>query len=145
MEAALKAREQGLVRFIGVTGHAWAEVAQAAATGLFDTVLCWYNCAMQEPEELLFPQAAAQNMGVVIMSATRAGKLLAANHVPPLESFYRYVLSHPAVSLAIMGLRDPEQFQRMAQALAERATVEPEERRQLEAYGAKRRAAVDLF
>jgi aryl-alcohol dehydrogenase-like predicted oxidoreductase len=145
MEVALKAREQGLVRFVGVTGHAWAEVAQAAATGLFDTVLCWYNCAMQEPEELLFPEAAAQNMGVVIMSATRAGKLLESSDVPPLDSFYRYVLNHPAVSLAIMGLRDPEQFQRMAQALAERATLEPEERQQLEAYGAQMRTAVDLF
>jgi aryl-alcohol dehydrogenase-like predicted oxidoreductase len=144
MEAAVKAREEGLVRFIGVTGHVWSEVAQAAATGLFDTVLCWYNCAMQEPEEQLFPQAAAHNMGVVIMSATRTGKLLEASDGPPLEDFYRYVLTHRVVSLAIMGLRDPEQFQRLAQALAERDTLEPEERQQLEGYGAKMRAAIDL-
>ena len=145
MEAAIKAREQGLVRFIGVTGHVWSEVVQAAGTGLFDTVLCWYNCAMREPEELLFPQAAEQDMGVVIMSATRAGKLLEASDVPPLEGFYRYVLSHPDVSLTIMGLRDPDQFKRMAQALAERSTLEPEEGQRLEVYGARMRAAIDLF
>lgn len=145
VEAAVKAREQGWVRFIGVTGHDWPEVAQAAGTGLFDTVLCWYNCAMPEPEEQLFPQAEAHNMGVIIMSATRTGKLLEASDAPPLEDFYRYVLSHPTVSLSIMGLRDPEQFQRLAQALAERATLSPEERQRLDAYGAKMRAAVDLF
>jgi aryl-alcohol dehydrogenase-like predicted oxidoreductase len=141
MEAAIRAREQGLVRYIGVTGHDWAEVTQAVATGLFDTVLCWYNCAMVEPEELLFPQAVAQGSGVVIMNATRTDKLLSADDVPAAEDFYRYVLSHPAVSLTVMGLRDPERFERIARALAERATLDSEERRQLEAYGAQMRAA----
>ena len=40
-EALEQAREEGLVRFIGVTGHDWDEVAKAVATGKFDTVLCW--------------------------------------------------------------------------------------------------------
>ena len=144
IEAALRAREQGLVRFIGVTGHVWAEVAQAVATGLFDTVLCWYNCAMPEPEEMLFPQAVAHGTGVVIMSATRAGKLLEADDAPPVEDLYRYVLGHPAVSLSVMGLRDPQQFCRVARALAERATLDPEERQRLAAYGARMRAAQTL-
>ena len=45
LEAAVKAREEGLVRCIGVTGHDWVEVGKAVSTGLFDTVLCWYNAA----------------------------------------------------------------------------------------------------
>jgi aryl-alcohol dehydrogenase-like predicted oxidoreductase len=141
MEAAVEAREQGLVRFIGVTGHEWAEVGKAVATGLFDTVLCWYNCAMREPEELLFPQAAAQQTGVVIMNATRTDKLLSADDVPAPEDFYRYVLGHPAVNVTLMGLRNLERFQRVARALAERVALTPEERQDLEAYGARLRAA----
>jgi aryl-alcohol dehydrogenase-like predicted oxidoreductase len=144
IEVAMRAREQGLVRYIGVTGHDWIQVAKAAATGLFDTVLCWYNCAMQEPEELLFPETVAQEIGVVIMSATRATKLLQAEDVPPLEDFYRYVLGHPAVSLSVMGLRSVESFERVARALAERATLDPEERQQLERYGARLRATEAL-
>jgi len=146
METAIAAREQGLVRYIGVTGHTWPEIAKAAATGLFDTVLCWYNCAMPEPNEALFPQAVAHNMGVVIMSATSTEKLLQADKVPagqeipPVEDFYRYVLSHPAVSLSVMGLRDVASFARVARALSERATLEPEELRRMEAYGALVRA-----
>ena len=34
------------------------------ATGHFDTVLCWYNCAMKEPEQLVFPEASRQDTGV---------------------------------------------------------------------------------
>jgi aryl-alcohol dehydrogenase-like predicted oxidoreductase len=144
MEAAIRAREEGLVRYIGVTGHEWPEVAEAVATGLFDTVLCWYNCAMKEPEDVLFPEAAAQGTGVVIMNATRTDKLLNEADEPPAENFYRYVLGHPAVSLTVMGLRDVERFQRVARALSERVTLEPEERRALEAYGAGMRAAGKL-
>ena len=141
VEAAIRAREQGLARFIGVTGHDWAILSEAVATGAFDTVLCWYNCAMKEPEETLFPQTIAQKTGVVIMSATRADKLLSADNVPAAEDFYRYVLSHPAVNLTLMGLRDVDRFRRVARALEQQTTLSPEERQELEAYGARMRAA----
>jgi len=144
-EAALKAREQGLIRFIGVTGHNWVEVGKAVATGLFDTVLCWYNLAMQEPEEVLFPHAVEHDVGVIIMSATRMEKLLGQEDTPDLEQFYRYVLGHPAVSLSVMGLRSVENFERVARALAERVELLPGEREALEAYGARVRAEKDLF
>ena len=82
LEAAQQAREEGLVRFIGVTGHDWVQVEQAVRTGHFDTVLCWYNCAMKEPEETVFPAAQASNTGVVIMNASRNEKLLNGPGVP---------------------------------------------------------------
>lgn len=143
-ETALQAREQGLIRFIGVTGHVWPEVTRAVATGQFDTVLCWYNAAMREPEADLFPQATAQNAGVVIMHTTAAGKLLDAHDAPPQADFYRYVLGHPAVSIALFGLRDPAQFRRLAQALSERPTLEPHEQQHLQDYAARMRAAGKL-
>jgi aryl-alcohol dehydrogenase-like predicted oxidoreductase len=144
LEAAVKAREEGLVRFIGVTGHDWVEVGKAVSTGQFDTVLCWYNAAMPEPEELLFPEAVRHDVGVVIMRATGTDKLLEGPDAPPPEAFYRYVLQHPAVSVALMGLRDLERFRRVAQALREPVTLSEEERRHLEAYGARMREALEV-
>jgi aryl-alcohol dehydrogenase-like predicted oxidoreductase len=144
-EAALKAQEQGLIRYIGVTGHNWVEVGKSVATGLFDTVLCWYNLAMQEPEQSLFPHAVEHDVGVVIMSATRTEKLLEEADAPDIVQFYRYVLGHPAVSLSVMGLRDLGTFRHVARALSERVDLLPGEREQLEAYGARMRAAKDLF
>lgn len=141
LEAAQQAREEGLVRFIGVTGHDWVQVGQAVRTGHFDTVLCWYNCAMKEPEETVFPAAQAANMGVVIMNASRNEKLLKGPGAPAPEQFYRYVLSHDAVHTTVMGLRSVDLFARVAASLAERETITPQERAELEVYGAQQRAA----
>jgi aryl-alcohol dehydrogenase-like predicted oxidoreductase len=140
IEAAQKAREQGLARFIGVTGHDWPQIAQAVATGLFDTVLCWYNCAMKEPEETVFPQAVRHDTGVVIMNASRNDKLFGGPGAPAEEDFYRYVLSHDAVRITIMGLRSVDRFRRIAADLSQRSTLSPGERPALERYGAQMRA-----
>lgn len=145
MEAAVKAKEQGLIRFVGVTGHNWPVVADAVATGLFDTVLCWYNCAMPEPESTVFPAAAAHGTGVIIMNSTRIDKLLEDDSVPPLAGFYRYVLGHPTVNVVLRGLRSPiERVQQVAQALAEGVDMTLDERKLYEAYGARIRATGKL-
>jgi aryl-alcohol dehydrogenase-like predicted oxidoreductase len=141
LETAVKAKEQGLVRFIGVTGHVWDEIAKAVATGLFDTVLCWYNCSQREPEQNVFVEAAKFNTGVIIMHSTGTDKLLEGENVPPLANFYRYVLGHPAVNVVLRGLRDAAQFREVAKALSEKSTLTPEERVFMEAYGDKIRAA----
>jgi aryl-alcohol dehydrogenase-like predicted oxidoreductase len=144
MEAVQKAKEEGLIRFIGVTGHDWVQIQRAVATGLFDTVLCWYNCAMKEPETTVFPAAQSHNTGVVIMNASRNDRLFDGSDAPSPEQFYRYVLSHEAVDITIMGLRDVNRFCQIASALSERATITPQEKAELEAYGSRMRAAGKL-
>ena len=144
LEAVQKAREEGLIRFIGVTGHDWEQIGQAVATGSFDTVLCWYNCAMKEPETAVFPEAQKHNTGVVIMNASRNDKLFNGKDAPAEEQFYRYVLSHEAVGLTIMGLRNVPRFGRIASALSDRHTLTPKEKTELEAYGTRMRADAKL-
>ena len=140
LEAVQKAREEGLIRFIGVTGHDWEQIQQAVATGFFDTVLCWYNCAMKEPEETVLPEARKHNTGVVIMNASRNDKLFDGEGAPAPEQFYRYVLSHESVGLTIMGLRDVPRFCRIASALSDHIALTPEEKAEIEGYGAQMRA-----
>lgn len=144
LEEVQKAREEGLVRFIGVTGHDWEQVGKAVETGLFDTVLCWYNCAMKEPEKAVFPAAEAKGTGVVIMNASRNDKLFDGPEAPAPEQFYRYVLDHSAVHVTVMGLRDVQRFGRIAAALAERDGLAEGEREVLEGYGKEMRAGGKL-
>ena len=144
LEAVQQAREEGLVRFIGVTGHDWPQIAQAVLTGHFDTVLCWYNCALREAEETVIPAAQAHNTGVVIMNASRNEKLLKAPNAPDPVQFYRYVLSNDAVATTIMGLRNVDLFEEVAAGLSERVQITQQEKSELEAYGAERRASGDL-
>lgn len=144
MEAVAKAKQEGLIRFVGVTGHDWVQIQAAVATGLFDTVLCWYNCAMKEPEQTVLPEAQKHHTGVVIMNASRNTKLFGEAGAPPRELFYRYVLSHPAVGVTVMGLRDVEVFRQISEALAQSLAISPEEKAELETYGAALRAAGKL-
>lgn len=144
IETVQKAREEGLIRFIGVTGHDWVQMQKAVATNLFDTVLCWYNCAMREPEDTLFPEALAHNAGVIIMNASRNDKLFNDPDAPSHEQFYRYVLSHEAVHVTIMGLRNADLFCRIASALSDRDTLTPSEKAELEAYGKRMRESGKL-
>lgn len=53
LEAAIEARQQGLVRFIGVTGHGWTIAAmhkRSLARFDFDAVLLPYNYVMDQSE-----------------------------------------------------------------------------------------------
>ena len=139
LEAATRARDEGLVRFIGITGHSWEQLGLALQTGLFDTVLCWYNAAYREPEKLVFPVAEQHGTGVIIMNAGRNDKLFAPEDAPPPEAFYRYVLGNPSVDVTIMGLRDVAVYERIARALVERDSLTPQERETLEAWGSRLR------
>ena len=144
MEEIRKAKEEGLLRFIGITGHDWVQVEKAVATGLFDTVLCWYNCAMKEAEETVFPQARIHNTGSVIMNASRNDKLFGGVGAPPPEGFYRYVLSREDVHLTIMGLRNVDLFCRIASSLSDRDTLGPQEKTDIEDYGWRMRESGEL-
>ncbi len=89
VEALLSAREQGLVRFVGVTGHADPDVLLEAIRRFpFDTVLMALNAAdrhhLSFARELL-PAAVAKEMGIVGMKIPARGRILAGWTPPPPE------------------------------------------------------------
>jgi len=107
--AALEeAREQGLVRFIGITGHARPEILGHAVTQYrFDTVLCALGMAdrlVSSPETFLLPKAVERNIGVIAM------KVLGHGEFPNRELALRYSLGLPGVSIAILGMDSPAQI-----------------------------------
>ena len=113
IEAFTEARERGLVRFVGVTGHHDPLIIRKCI-GMFDfdTVLMPINPA--EPyyksfiEEAL-PLAVERDMGIIAMKVYFRG--MAARIAPnKLELFYRYALSH-AVTTAVIGCDTIEQLE----------------------------------
>jgi aryl-alcohol dehydrogenase-like predicted oxidoreductase len=105
IEAFAEARESGLVRFIGVTGHHDPLIIRKCIEMFdFDTVLLPVNPA--EPHHRSFikevlPLAAERGMGIVAMKVYFRGM---ASRIAPgkLDLFYRYALSHP-VTTGVIG------------------------------------------
>ena len=72
-EAALKAREQGKIRFIGITNHRLAVAREAIDSGLYDTLQFPFNYLSDEKEQALARYCEANNIGFICMKALSGG------------------------------------------------------------------------
>jgi len=106
IEAFVEAKEKGLTRFIGVTGHHDpAVIRQCIERFDFDTVLMPVNPA--EPSHHSFidqvlPLARTKNMGVIGMKVYFRGFATRLPWFTSMEPFLRYALSQP-VSAVVIG------------------------------------------
>jgi hypothetical protein len=110
--AIMEARDQGIVRWIGVTGHADPDALVYAIERFdFDTVLMPVNVTDKHYLSFIdgvLPMALDRDMGVIAMKVYCAGGVFASLDVTPEEAL-RYALSFP-VSTAIIGVTDLDQL-----------------------------------
>jgi aryl-alcohol dehydrogenase-like predicted oxidoreductase len=89
MEAFLQARDQKLVRFLGVTGHHRPEALMECIRRFpFDTVLLGVNAADHHRHSFsaeLIPLAVERQMGIIGMKVPARGRILASWNPPPIE------------------------------------------------------------
>ena len=120
-----QARDEGQVRFIGITGHARPEILGYALTQYsFDTVLVALGVAdrlVTSPETFLLPRAIERNVGVIAM------KVLGHGEFKNRERALRYSLGLRGVSLAIIGLDNEEQIDEIVENAARFRPLEEEE------------------
>jgi predicted aldo/keto reductase-like oxidoreductase len=106
LEAFVEAKEKGLVRFIGVTGHHDPDILKRCIESYdFDTVLLPVNPG--EPHyksfiDTVIPVAAAKGIGVVAMKVYFRGFAAKLPWFESMEPFFRFALSHD-VSTAVIG------------------------------------------
>ena len=75
LEGLREAQKRGLCDFVGITSRALPILAELAATGEFDTVLCYHDyhpCVQLAADEVL-PAAAKSDMGVVMATVLGGG------------------------------------------------------------------------
>src|SRR5512132_3942924 len=121
LEALVRAREETMVRFVGITGH-YDPVVLATALHRFefDTLLMAINPADRHPLLLLdrwlpyanrnrlsfiervMPIARAKNMGIIGMKIPARGRLFRGDGVKSMREAMHYSLTHP-VSTVIIG------------------------------------------
>jgi uncharacterized protein len=72
LQTCKEARKQGLVDFIGITGHKPRVLVKAVESSEFDTVLVPLNVVTRQALEELLPTAKAHDVGVVVMKPLSA-------------------------------------------------------------------------
>src|ERR1700733_1429499 len=89
MEALLEARDQKIVRYLGITGHYRPDaLIEAIHRYPFDTILMAVNAA--DPHhysfsEQLLPLAVEKQMGIIGMKVPARGRILSSWTPPPIE------------------------------------------------------------
>ncbi|MFQ5818154.1 MAG: aldo/keto reductase, partial [Terriglobia bacterium] len=95
VQALVEAREQKIVRFLGVTGHADPHVlAEAIRRFPFDTILMALNAADRHHLsfiEHLLPLAVEKQMGIIGMKVPARGRILSTWTPPPPEQQRRWL------------------------------------------------------
>ncbi len=117
IDRALKMKEKGLIRYIGLTSHKRKLFPELAEEGIFDLFHIRYNAAHRGAETEAFPFLQGEGRpGIVTFTATRWGQLLNPKKMPSgypaptAVDCYRFVLSHPSVDVCMVGAKKMEQM-----------------------------------
>lgn len=120
MEYILEAKAQGIVRYVGVTGHAFP-AAQRRALEYWDRGIRFD--AMQMPlnpmdfhqqsfEREVLPELVRRGIGVIAMKTSADGRLL-RERICTIAECLRYVWSLP-VAVAVVGMERPDRVRENA-------------------------------
>ncbi|MBO8168423.1 MAG: aldo/keto reductase [Thermoanaerobacteraceae bacterium] len=102
LEALEEAREKGLIKHIGITGHIKDVLKVAMQTGRVETVQLPFNAVETDGVEEILDLAEANNIGTIIMKPLAGGALTNAGVA------LKFILSHP-VTTVIPGMDSAEQ------------------------------------
>ncbi len=101
-QAIMEAKQEGKIKFIGITGHRPELLAKWVSSGKFDQVL--FHLSLVQPFALkeLIPMATKMNMGKTAM------KPLSGGFVQPIDKALRFPFSQN-VHVTISGMRSKEE------------------------------------
>ncbi len=106
IHALTKARDEGIVRFLGITGHANPNVLLDGLGRFdFDAILLALNPAdgyFLPFQEKLLPEANARGMGVIAMKIPARGRIFREGGLTSMKDSLTWTMSQP-VSTVIVG------------------------------------------
>lgn len=135
IEAFQQARDEGIVRFLGITGHYDpAPLIRALNEFAFDTILMALNPADRHflpfTEELL-PLANEKQMGVIAMKIPARSRLFREGGITSMRDAMSCVLTFP-VSTVIVGCDDVAQLEENVSIAADFQPLSAEEMARIE-------------
>jgi len=125
LQALRDARQDGKVRFIGITGHNIEVLLKAIEAYSFDTIQFPFNYIADDAKYELIPKARELNIGTIIMKPLAGGELSY-----PIAAL-RYILGHD-VSVIIPGMKSISEVEENVNSIIENPTLSEEELRLIE-------------
>jgi hypothetical protein len=114
IEEAQRAKEEGLVRYLGLSSHDTPQnMIKLLDTGLFSSIILQYNILDRVNEDVM-AYAHSKGLGVIVMGPVGGGRLAAPSHAirkmlsgkvkSTADLALRFVFSNPYVSSALSGM-----------------------------------------
>ena len=126
LDAIRRAQDEGLIKFVGFTGHDTPEnFIRCIETGLFDSITIPYNMITRTYEPLI-ERAGELGVGVVAMCPVAGGMLSSPSDalreaigmdLPTPAMALRFVLSNPNISTACSGMNTLEMLDENVEAV----------------------------
>ncbi len=122
VKALEELKDQGVIRFTGITGHKDPEVLlQGIKEYPFDCLLMAFNAGdihYAPFHEKLLDEAVKKEMGIIAMKVTAIGRIFRENGLSNMKQALSYVFSFP-VSTAIVGISSEAEVKENARIASE--------------------------
>jgi predicted aldo/keto reductase-like oxidoreductase len=140
LDWALKAKNSGMIRAIGLTTHNRGAVIPLVKERVIDYFHIRYNAVHRGAEQDIFPHLGDSRPGIVSFTATSWGQLLkakkmpAGTKVPTAGDCYRFALAQKEIDICMMGVKNLAMFkQNMAEL--EKGPLTPDELTYMQTIG----------
>ncbi|MGD0819418.1 MAG: aldo/keto reductase [Desulfomonilia bacterium] len=127
MEAVIKAKEQGKIRYIGVTSHNLAMAVKLVKTGMFSTVQFPFNFIEDAAKDELHIAARERGMGILAMKPFAGGMIDNAGIA------FKFLREHPYV-VALPGFDSSERVDEIVSFYRQPNTVTETDLKLMEKY-----------
>ena len=136
------ARDEGTVRAIGLTSHQRLLAAETADSGRLDLLMIRYNAAHRGAEADVFPVTRPRSLPVVAFTCLRWGELMKSPpddppgfEPPAAPACYRFVLTQPDISVALMAPDGADELDRDLAILDGPPELDDRQHAELAAHG----------
>ena len=125
MSVVEKARNDGLVKHIGITSHQIDVAKEAVKSGRFETIMFPFNFVTAEAADELIPLAKKHNVGFIVM------KPLSGGMIDNAKIAFKYLFQFPDI-LTIVGIEKAAEIEEIVKILEGPKTITAAEKKQMQ-------------
>jgi uncharacterized protein len=132
--ALREAKKQGIIRFIGASGHVYPQrFHKVLDTGEIDVLMNAVNFVVRHTynfEDKVWSRACGENLGLVAMKVLGGSARQGGYRIPVERHCYaiRYALDVPGCHVAVIGCETLAEFEQAADAVASYTPLDEDER-----------------